>query len=274
MNLSRTMIELGNLYEEKLAAPVKDTFELQKTKKPTPAKADKKAFISTPSGPEEADGFSKDKVDAKTSKKGNFFEPEKFSQNCEKTEIKKINNFMNKSIFDTLFEDVMSDRHEEAETHDAEALGLPLGDEGAGEEGSSEEVTVTLDRETAKKLHDVLMAVLGESEAEGEAEGEVEAEGEAESEDEQTFGEATDIQELKGKGESLQGKNNKVGDVTSKLVAKGGGEGKSTDEVSVKSTGKHALVQDVDTGHLASKSANKVASKTSKVGEYLAGLKK
>jgi hypothetical protein len=267
------MIALGDLYEEKLAFPPKGTFELQKTKKPVEAKANKKAFISTPSGPEEADGFKKDKVDAKDSKKANFFEPEKFSQNYEKIEIKKINNSMNKSIFDTLYEDVMSDRHEEAETHDAEALGLPVGEEGAGEEGSSEEVTVTLDRETAKKLHDVLMAVLGDVESETEDEVEGEEEGEDEME-EHTYGEATDIQELKGKGESLQGKNNKVGDVTAKLVSKGGGEGKTTDEVSVKSTGKHALVQDLDSGHLASKSSDKVASKTSKVGEYLAGLKK
>ena len=167
MNLTRTMTALGDLYEEKVTFPPKDTFKLQKAKKPVEAKAEKKAFVSTPSGPEEADGFNKNKIDAKDAKKDNFFEPQKFSQNCEKTEIKSINNFMNKSIFDTLFEDVMSDRVNDVETHDAEALGLPSGGE---DEVSGEEVTVTLDRATAKKLHDVLMAVLGDEEAAGEEE--------------------------------------------------------------------------------------------------------
>ena len=76
----------------------------------------------------------------------------------------------NKSLFEKLFEEVMQD--------DAEALGLPSGDEGAGEMGGDDfgseeggdEVTLTLDRETAQKLHDLLGGVLG-GEEEGEDEG-------------------------------------------------------------------------------------------------------
>jgi hypothetical protein len=134
-------------------------------------------------------------------------------------------------------------------------------------------------KELAQKLHEVLMGVLeGESEVEGEVEGEMDSE-DAEScaddndEDENTLGEATHLEELpKSKGESLQSKNNKVGDVTSSLVSKGDGDGAVTDECGTKDTGKHALVQDLDSGNLKGKN-NKVASKTSKVGAYLAGLK-
>lgn len=277
MNLTRTMSYVGNLYEEKVFVP-KDTFKLQTEKKPKEAKANSKAFISKPSGPAEADNFNTNIIDPKTTKKDNFFEPKKFSQNCEKTETETINNFMNKSIFDKLYEDVMSDRADDIEANDLNALGLP-GEEPAAEEGG-DQVTITLDKELAQKLHDVLMGVLEAGEAEGEAEGEGEAESEDEmsvdssdEEAEEALGEATALEQLPdSKGAALQSKNNKVGDTTSSLVSKGDGEGAVTDECGTKDTGKHALVQDLDTGNLKGKN-NKVASKTSKVGAYLAGLK-
>lgn len=282
------MNELGNLYEEKFTFP-KDTFEQQTNKKVKEAEVKKKAFVSSPSGPAEADGFKKDIVDPKTAKANNFYEPKKFSQNNEKTETETINNFMSKSIFDKLYEEVMSDEMSDMETADAEALGLP-GDDGAVE--STEEVTITLDRETAQKLHDILMGVLEAGEAEGEAEGEMEGEQKAEDEysedaeekensedaeekedSDDMAAEATEMQELPAsKGATLQNKNNKVGDVTSRLTSKGAGDAKVTDECGTKDTGKHALVQDLDTGNLKGKN-NKVTSKTSRVGEYLAGLK-
>lgn len=70
----------------------------------------------------------------------------------------------NKSLFEKLFEEVMQD--------DAEALGLPsdegrgdagedMGGEDFGSEEGGDEVTLTLDRETAQKLHDLLGGVLG-----------------------------------------------------------------------------------------------------------------
>jgi hypothetical protein len=268
------MEAVGSLYEEKVFVP-KDTFKTQTEKKVIAAKPNPKAFVSKPSGPEEADGVQTEILDPKTTKDNNFYEPKKFSQNCEKTETETINNFMNKSIFDKLYEDVMSDREDGVESSDLDALGLP-GEEPAAEEGG-DTVTVTLDKELAQKLHDVLMGVL-EGEVEDELEGESDSE-DAEScaddndEDENTLGEATHLEELpKSKGESLQSKNNKVGDVTASLTSKGDGEGAVTDECGTKDTGKHALVQDLDTGNLKGKN-NKVASKTSKVGAYLAGLK-
>lgn len=81
----------------------------------------------------------------------------------------------NKSLFEKLFEEVMQD--------DAEALGLPSGEEGGAEggmeefggeeQGGEEEVTFTLDRATAQKLHDVLGSILGGGEEEGEGEEEM-----------------------------------------------------------------------------------------------------
>lgn len=80
----------------------------------------------------------------------------------------------NKSLFEKLFEEVMQD--------DAEALGLPSGEggEGMGEMGGDEfgseeggdEVTLTLDRATAQKLHDLLGGILGGEEETEEGEGE------------------------------------------------------------------------------------------------------
>jgi hypothetical protein len=275
------MTQLGELYEEKVTLP-KDTFQVETSHKSKSTKGKgKKPFVSSPSGPAEAEGVAEKTIDPKTTKKNNFFDPKKFSQNNEKTETQNINNFMNKSIFDKLYEDVMSERLDDTEVNDAEALGLPGEGEGEGEMEGEDTVTLTMDRETAQKLHDLLMGVLGGEEEpaveeeptmDGDMSEDAEEKEEVEDEDSDTLGEATDIKELKGKGESLQNKNNKVGDVTGKLTSKGGGEGKVTDEVSSKSTGKHAIVSDTDSGNLKGKN-NKVAGKASKVGEYLAGLK-
>lgn len=144
----------------------------------------------------------------------------------------------NKSLFEKLFEEVMQD--------DAEALGLPSGEgsEGAGEMGGEDfgseeggdEVTLTLDRETAQKLHDLLGGILGggeETEDEGgmDEEGEMEEGGEdmgdeaAEDEDadseedaedtddeDETMSEAPQSKyepfETKGKAEQLQKQSN------------------------------------------------------------------
>lgn len=83
---------------------------------------------------------------------------------------------MSKSQFEKLFEEVISDESEA----DAEALtgGDHYGSETEdfGDESSEDSVTLTLDRETASKLIDLLQSALGESE---EEEGE-EEEGEEE----------------------------------------------------------------------------------------------
>ena len=89
--------------------------------------------------------------------------------------------------------------------------------------------------------------------------------------------EATELKELPDSaGQSLQKKDNKVGDVTKSLVSHGEGDGKVTDKVGNDGEKGHALVgAGVKGGAPTSPKgkANVVASKTSKVGAYLAGLK-
>jgi hypothetical protein len=201
---------------------------------------------------------------------------------------------MNKSIFDKLYEDVMGGQPD-AEANDAAALGLPTGDESndAGETTGGEEVTFTLPRDMAQKLCDVLHEILGaESDVKAEHEHEDEVSDETasdeaneekddekdEEEDNQEVAkEATDMKELPASaGESLQKKDNKVGDVTKSLTSSGAGDGKVTDKVGNDGEKGHALVGAGIKGGAPTSpkgKANVVASKTSKVGAYLAGLK-
>ena len=278
MNLTRTMKDLENVYSEKVTFPPKGTFELAKG-----AKEKKKAFISKPSGPAEAEGIKEISDPAKLKGKETFQGTEKFSsqnftENNEKIEQKNINNFMSKSIFDKLFEDVMGVDGADTEAKDALDLGVGAEAEAVAEEG---DVTITLSRDLAKKLHDVLMGVLG---AEGEAEGESEdaeghdkesedAEGHGKDAEHMVAGEATELTEVKpAAGLSLTDKNNKVGDETGKLVAKGGGDGKVTDKVGNDGDKGHALVgAGVKGGTPTSPKgkANVVAGKASNVGHYL-----
>ena len=100
---------------------------------------------------------------------------------------------------------------------------------------------------------------------------------EKDEENENVAKEATELKELPNSaGESLQKKDNKVGDVTKGLVSHGAGDGKVTDKVGNDGEKGHALVgAGVKGGAPTSPKgkANVVASKTSKVGAYLAGLK-
>lgn len=89
---------------------------------------------------------------------------ENIVKESKKIARERLNTFMmKKSTFDKLFESVMG--NEDAENA---ALGLndaptddEFGDEDMGDEDMGDEVTFTLDRATAQKLHDVLMNVLG-----------------------------------------------------------------------------------------------------------------
>jgi hypothetical protein len=287
MNKARNLVEMGEFYASSVLTesakktksnkfPGKDTFPVAAKKVETDTVKTGKAFNDA--GPEKNNKTALKKP-LEPSKKDSHYDVNKFSaQTYEKMEVQNINNFMNKSIFDRLFEDVMSDNinsPSDLEHADAEALELP-GSEAAGEEG---EVTITLDRELAKKLHEVLAAVIGDEEAhdaeeegapeEGEVSDEA-AEEKSEDEDEEgeVAAEATELKEVPASaGQSLQSKKNVVGDETSKLVSKGHGEGgKVTSEPELKP------VSDSKGKSLESKN-NKVASKTSKVGSYLAGLK-
>jgi hypothetical protein len=167
---------------------------------------------------------------------------ENIVKESKKIARERLNTFMmKKSTFDKLFESVMgSDFSEDAENA---ALGLsdaPTDDEfgddmgdDMGDEDMGDEVTFTLDRATAQKLHDVLMGVLGGEEDLGDEgddldfdmegdemdeEGDMYDDEEEYEEDEETF--PTDkvgndgtigAKNSKDGSHKFQSKNNKVG---------------------------------------------------------------
>jgi hypothetical protein len=103
---------------------------------------------------------------------------ERIHKESKKIARARLNTFMTKkSTFDKLFESVMGgafDNQEDAQEVDALGLGdAPMDDEFGDDEmemgGDEDQVTFTLDRATAQKLHDVLMGVLdGGMEDEGD----------------------------------------------------------------------------------------------------------
>jgi hypothetical protein len=96
----------------------------------------------------------------------------------QKIARKRLNTFMSKkSTFDKLFESVMGGSFDQDENQEVDALGLgdaPTDDEFGSDEfgGDDDQVTFTLDRATAQKLHEVLMGVLDGGEGDFEDEGE------------------------------------------------------------------------------------------------------
>jgi len=151
----------------------------------------------------------------------------------------------NKSLFEKLFEEVME--------NDAQALGIGGDEEGGmgggeeggfgGDEAGSEDVTISMDRETAQKLHDLLASVLGGDEVadeemageggEGEEDGEYGMGDEAAEEEDAEENEEKEEGTIKespqsgyvpftNKGESLQKKSNQVqGAVAGKVSGAG-----------------------------------------------------
>ena len=154
-------------------------------------------------------------------------------------------NMSNKSLFEKLFEEVME--------NDAQALGIGGDEEGGmgggeeggfgGDEAGSEDVTISMDRETAQKLHDLLASVLGGDEVadeemageggEGEEDGEYGMGDEAAEEEDAEENEEKEEGTIKespqsgyvpftNKGESLQKKSNQVqGAVAGKVSGAG-----------------------------------------------------
>jgi hypothetical protein len=132
---------------------------------------------------------------------------------------------MSKPKFDQLYEEAIKSIpfNEEADgMYEADAMsadaGVASADDAAadapemGSEEESQDVTITLPKELAQKLHDLLMSSLGVSVDGGEGE---ETMGE-EDMGEAPVGEAVsqpEPKEEKGNNAALQGKNNKVGDL-------------------------------------------------------------
>lgn len=237
---------------------------------------DKGAADLQAGGPSEKGGFKPADIDTnKMSKKeeeDNNYNIDNLSYSDEDEEIiekmsqRAINKFMSKSIFDKLYENVMMGQSEDAETMELDALGIEDGAEDAmGDEigGEEDQVTITLSKDLAKQLHDVLMTVIGGEEEIGDEEPAEDEVGEDQNEfggdfeeDEETLGVP-----LHSAKTTLTGKDNKV---NAKLKP---GTGKTGD-------GKYTDTVDGDAGEIGNKKPNmgdkgnnKVHStKTSKVG--------
>ena len=142
-------------------------------------------------------------------------EDEESSQISEKIAQDSLNNFMSKkSYFDRLYENVMGDEfpNDMAPSDELDALGID--DSGEGED----EITVTLSRDVAKALCDVLQGAMGEGDLEDGDEGDNNFGGE---EAEESSPYAEEDEEGIDTGSTLStsyddGKHNKVGDLNPK----------------------------------------------------------
>ena len=125
--------------------------------------------------PEEVEGTDAPGVEDTTPKGELAGAPEEDEENTVEaleTASDGINNYMaKKSAFDELYSKVISEDFGMEEQDDLNALGIEdatpdaeLGEEG-DDDASEEEITVTLDKEMAKSLCDLLKAAMGEEEA-------------------------------------------------------------------------------------------------------------
>ena len=248
----KSLMNLGKIYGSMLNS-VKVVEEKSLPKKQGPGAKelnDKDAAKLQDGGPTEKGGFKSAEIDTnKLSDKEeednaynikNLSYSDEDEENVEKTSQRAINNFMSKSIFDKLYENVMSDSmemgNEDAESLELDALGIE--DDTSGEEmGGEDTVTITLSKDLAKQLHDVLMGVIGEGETEvedmgedmgEESDAEMDFESETPEEDEEEMGHTLVNAKKPAMGEKGSNK------VNMKLKPSGGkgGDGKYTDEVS------------------------------------------
>lgn len=266
---NRDFLRLGEVYSNQLnAMKHKIVTEQKEQSKVKPGEIGEAPLVK--GGPDSTEGYVKDLIDKKDKKieDDNLYNIDELSQdetsedNEKDTKSKKlttesqkivrqsINNFMRKkSLFDRLYENVMTPGAPEPDMggemdqeQELDALGIE--DEGPEDDMGGDEVTFTLDRATAQKLHDVLMSVLEGGEEDLGDEGDFDMGGEDEGSDfgGDDFGDE-DEEEL---GHTLvnakqvdMGKNNKVGNLK---VKSGGASSAYTDKVGNDGDHGHALV--------------------------------
>lgn len=131
----------------------------------------------------------------KKDKKDNLYTPDKFSAEQFDEKLAKrysvdINNNM-KSTFDKLFEEVMGDDEE------LDALGIELDEvEDTAEGEDADDITITLDRDMAKGLCDLLQAAMGDEAEDAGAEDYEEMEEDDMDDEDDTMDEAVDAEDL------------------------------------------------------------------------------
>ena len=228
----------------------------------------------------EIDGFEP-ALDPKKMKKkdkaGNLYNPgnfsaEQFDEKLAKRYKVDINNNM-KSTFDKLFEEVMDDDQE------LDALGIEVDGAEDAPEGE-DDITITIDREMAKGLCDLLQAAMGDESEDAAVEDYEEMEEVDEDEDDDTMDEAVDAEDL---GHALVNQkdsqlskvgagSNKVKSTATGKTAGGKASGRVKDQKACcdEDLG-HALVNQKDSQlSKVGAGSNKVkATKTNKVGNSL-----
>lgn len=175
------------------------------------------------SGPENVDGVE-EPVEKKNDKKNLKESPQ--AENVQKIENSSdtdINtNMSDKNIFDKLYSTIM-----EADDELGDALDMPFGGEedmGDMNDEAGDEVTFTLPRDIAEKLHEVLMAQLDDG---GEEELEDMEDGDGGFEEENPFPEAVEAEHTNDGAQpghdpsGLTDKNNKVPGTASKVTSGG-----------------------------------------------------
>jgi hypothetical protein len=185
------------------------------------------------------DGDKKEsmKKAAKDKKKGK--ESEENSEETEKIAKESLNNFMaTKSVFDKLYDKVMVNENfpfanEEAGEDDLDALGLADAETDA--EAGDDEVTITLDKEMAQQLCDVLKAACGDEDDDGD-EVDFEAEAPEENGEYEEFEEDEEGAPTAMNTHYNDGKNNKVGNLKSKGAASAKGASGKVDPGSAMNT--------------------------------------
>lgn len=262
MNRSTSIKDIGNIYREmqKRNASLMNKSVLQEAAKKKSAKV--KAKMPKDTFPEASATVKEPSTLKKNGPKNvkNLNKPKKnknFSQKTKKIDEGDINNFM--SIFDKLYENVMNNDEldintgigtgPEGDAGDSD-LDLDLDSDTDSDLGGDNEVTITLDKDLAKQLLDVLKDVVGEDESDSDLEAlGVEDKSDTESEDEDCenaydvdeehyTNETTDIEKLPDSaGHKLQKGFAAAGNIK---ASSGKADAKVTDTVGTE-TGKHPL---------------------------------
>ena len=231
MTRVNTLTEIWDTYNSGVlneAAPAAKAAKM--TTKPGPGPKnlnDKKAghlANDDTSGPENAEGVMEQPyvVDDPKNKdsKVKKYSDEQYDKKVGKKVKESINNYM-KSTFDKLFENVMSDE----EHGELEALGVT---ETETDEASGDEVTITLDKDMAKGLCDLLQAAMGDEDGDediDDAEAEDyemeeftsdEAEEDTDEEDAEESDDDEEAVEAEDRGHALVGGGVKEGDLKGK----------------------------------------------------------
>ena len=171
----------------------------------------------------DGDGDKKESMKKAAKDKKKEEEDEESSKETEKMVTDSLNNFMaTKSVFDKLYDKVMVNENfpfaDEAAEDDLDALGLADAETDA--EAGEDEITVTLDRDMAQALCDVLQAAIGDGEEGDDAEPEDGEHGmEAEEMEEVQYEEDEEGTPTAMNTHYNDGKNNKVGNLKAKGAA-------------------------------------------------------